>query len=285
MNQEWTEAKCLWWSEKRYTYHKKYMVFDFRTMSTQNKININQLIRNWPDGVVYTQRYLSSLGYYHDLVRRYKKSQWIEPVGRGAYKKFGGSVNFMGGIHAVQKQLGLSIYPGGRTALEWQGYAHYIRFRQRCFLFGKTGQSLPKWFYDAEWEETFTYHQTNLFSASDVGLTEYKQMRFSLTISAPERAALEMCYLIPKFQGFDEAEKIMNGLRALRPKLVQDLLESCKSIKAKRLFLYLADHSRAPWFKGLTLDKIDLGKGKRMIVKNGKYDAKYQISVPEIPEL
>lgn len=254
-------------------------------MSTQNNINLNQLIRNWPDGVLYTQRYLSSLGYYHDLVRRYKKSQWIEPVGRGVYKKFGDSVDFQGGIHAIQKQLGLSLYPGGRTALEWQGYAHYIRFKQRCFLFGKTGEKLPKWFYDAEWGETFTYHQTKLFSDSTLGLTEYEQMRISLTISASERAAIEMCYLIPKFQGFDEADKIMNGLMTLRPELLQTLLESCQSIKAKRLFLYLADRNGAPWFKELTIDKIDLGRGKRMIVKDGKYDAKYQISVPEIRDL
>ncbi|HEB32304.1 MAG TPA: hypothetical protein ENI15_15755 [Spirochaetes bacterium] len=30
--------------------------------------------------MVYTQRHLTNLGYYHNLVRRYKKSRWIEPV-------------------------------------------------------------------------------------------------------------------------------------------------------------------------------------------------------------
>jgi hypothetical protein len=28
------------------------------------------------------------------------------------------------------------------------------------------------------------------------------------------------------------------------------------------------------------LSKVDLGKGKRMIVPNGRYDAKYRITVP-----
>jgi hypothetical protein len=34
------------------------------------------------------------------------------------------------------------------------------------------------------------------------------------------------------------------------------------------------------WFKELNLDKINLGTGKRMIVKNGVLDTKYQITVP-----
>ena len=35
------------------------------------------------------------------------------------------------------------------------------------------------------------------------------------------------------------------------------------------------------WFKHLHLDKIDLGIGKRSIVKNGVYDGKYQITIPK----
>jgi hypothetical protein len=33
----------------------------------------------------------------------------------------------------------------------------------------------------------------------------------------------------------------------LRPKLVQQLLEACSSVKVKRLFLYMADIPRAQW--------------------------------------
>ena len=118
-------------------------------MSTQNKYTIKRLLLNWPDGLVYTQRYLTKLGYYHDLVSRYKKSQWIESVGPGAYKKYGDTVNWQAAVSAIQTQLNLPIHPGGRTALELLGYAHYIRFKDRVFLFGKTGKTLPKWFQNA----------------------------------------------------------------------------------------------------------------------------------------
>ena len=94
-----------------------------------------------------------------------------------------------------------------------------------------------------------------------------------------------MLYLVPKYQGFDEADKIINGLHALRSDVVQELLETCRSIKTKRLFLYMAERNGLPWFSDLNLNKIELGSGKRMIVKNGKYNAKYGISVPETRDI
>lgn len=253
-------------------------------MVTQNKININQLLSNWPDGMVYTQRHLSKLGYYHDLVRRYKKSRWIEPVGTGAYKKYDDTIDWQAGISAIQSQLKLTIHPGGRTALGLLGYAHYIRFKDRIFLFGKPGETLPKWFRDADWKKEIEYHQTKLFGDLQSGLMTYEHRGISLTVSSPERAALEMLYLVPRTQGFDEADKIMNGLLSLRSDILQELLEACRSIKTKRLFLYLSERNGLPWFSDLNLNNVDLGSGKRVIVKNGKYNAKYRISIPEIED-
>ena len=84
----------------------------------------------------------------------------------------------------------------------------------------------------------------------------------------------------------------MESLTSLRPDVVQSLLECCKSIKAKRLFLYLAEATEQPWFSKIRVVKINLGKGKRLIEKGGVFNAKYQITVPkelgdtdEVPEL
>lgn len=73
---------------------------------------------------------------------------------------------------------------------------------------------------------------------------------------------------------------------------MQSLLERCKSIKTKRLFLFLAEATEQPWFSKIRVAKIDLGKGKRLIVKGGVFNSKYQITVPkkldntdEVPEL
>ena len=73
----------------------------------------------------------------------------------------------------------------------------------------------------------------------------------------------------------------MNGLQTLRPKVVQELLEKCTSVKVKRVFLYIAEKLELPFVKKLDISKIDLGKGKMQVIKeNGKLNKKYQITVP-----
>jgi len=79
---------------------------------------------------------------------------------------------------------------------------------------------------------------------------------------------------------------MMEGLTNLRPKLLQELLERCTSIKVKRLFLYMADKAQHHWLTFIDQAKISLGEGDRSVVKAGIYVSKYRISVPkELVEL
>jgi hypothetical protein len=50
-------------------------------------------------------------------------------------------------------------------------------------------------------------------------------------------------------------------------------------VKVKRLFLWFAEKHDHAWLK--QLDRIDLGDGKRMLVRGGKLDPKFNITVPE----
>jgi hypothetical protein len=43
----------------------------------------------------------------------------------------------------------------------------------------------------------------------------------------------------------------------------------------------LADRHHHAWLNRLDKDSIDLGTGKRMLVRGGKLDRVYQITVPE----
>jgi hypothetical protein len=47
------------------------------------------------------------------------------------------------------------------------------------------------------------------------------------------------------------------------------------------LFFFFADRHSHAWLKPLKNEKFDLGTGKRMLVKGGKLDHAYQITVPE----
>jgi len=74
---------------------------------------------------------------------------------------------------------------------------------------------------------------------------------------------------------------LMEGLANLSPRRMQKLLVGCRSVKVKRLFFFFADRHQHRWLKQLDKSKVDLGSGKRMLVRGGKFDRTYQITVPE----
>ncbi len=250
-------------------------------MSIQKSTKL-QKIMQFPKGLVLTASYLNSQGIDPQLLARYKKSGWIESIGEGAYVTRGDKVDWQGALYAMQSQLKLPVHCGARTSLELQGYSHYVASKTRdVFLFGSTGQKLPLWFGKYDWKVNVTYKMTGLFPDNlSASYVNFPWGDFSIRISSPERAAMEMLYHVPAKQGFDEAMRIMQSLLSLRPELVQKLLESCASIKVKRLFLYMAQAANLPFVTKLNLKKVNLGKGDRTIIRGGRLDPQYRITVP-----
>lgn len=249
-------------------------------MSTENESKINSLLSTQPLGSVLTSAWLVDQGYSLELQKRYKKSQWFDSIGRGALIRFADEVDYLGGVYALQTQLGLSAHPAAKTALSLQGKAHYLALSlKKVQIFGNQGERLPLWFRKHDWHVDIE-HQKTSFLPADIGLVGIESKNFTVRVSSPARAIMECLYLVPKSQPLMEVFEIMEGLNNLRPAVVQELLELCKSVKVKRLFLYLADKADHDWFSYLNLEKIDLGSGKRSIVKEGVYISKYQITVP-----
>jgi hypothetical protein len=71
------------------------------------------------------------------------------------------------------------------------------------------------------------------------------------------------------------------GFATSAPRRLQQLLADCRSIKVKRLFVWFAERHNHAWLKKLDRAAIDLGRGKRMLVRGGKFDTKFNITVPE----
>jgi len=250
-------------------------------VSTDNRTKINQLINTHPADAILLAGWLSANGYSSDLQKRYRKSGWFDSVGTGAIIRAGRKPTHEGAIYALQKQADSGIHPAGRTALALHGKAHYLELaKNRVTLFGGTRERLPKWFQDYKWDVEIYYYPTS-FLPSDAGLVEFNTGSFSINVSSPVRALMECLYLAPERQDLVECAELMEGLNNLRPQTVQELLEKCTSIKVKRLFLYLAEKAGHEWVKYLDLKKVDLGKGKRALVKGGEYVTKYQITVPK----
>lgn len=250
-------------------------------MSTQNQSKINLLLQSQPPGVVLLSAWLAEQGYSLDLQKRYRKSKWLESIGSGAMVRFGDKIDFTGALYALQFQKGLSIHVGAKSALAYLGKAQYLELQTKSVqLFGAKGEILPTWFNEYPWGVEVSYF-TSAFLPPHLGLTKIDQPTFQINISNAARAMLECLYLVPDEQSLIECYELMESLNNLRPKLVQELLEQCTSVKVKRLFLYLAEKARHSWVDYLNIGQIELGSGKRSLTKNGTYIPKYKITVPK----
>ena len=192
-------------------------------MSIVRGAKLQTLMSSFPKGLALTVDLLRERGFDAQLLARYKRSRWLKPLGSGAYQRYGDKVDWQGGLAALQQQLKLSVHCGARTALDLQGYGHYVAFAARkVYLFGYPGQKLPKWFKEYDWHVKLVYKMTALFPRGmDESYVDVPAGDFSIRIASPERAAMEMLYYVPSEQGFDEAERIMESLLTLRPALVQ----------------------------------------------------------------
>jgi len=250
-------------------------------MNTERESKLNTLLSTSPSGIVLTSACLVEQGYSLDLQKQYKKSQWFDSIGTGALIRHGDQVDYLGGIYALQSQLGLSVHPAAKTALSLQGKAHYLELStKKVQLFGGKNENLPLWFKKRNWGLNVGCKLTG-FLPPELGLMEIEHKSFKVKISSAARAVMECLYLAPKSQPLLEVFELMEGLNNLRPATVQKLLEGCTSVKVKRLFLYLADKAEHEWLRYINLDKVNLGSGKRAIVSDGVYVSKYQITVPK----
>ncbi|GAB4195040.1 MAG: type IV toxin-antitoxin system AbiEi family antitoxin [Wenzhouxiangellaceae bacterium] len=250
-------------------------------MSVSKDKKLKNLLEQWPSGVVATTAWLKSFGVTTQLTQRYLKSGWIKPLGRGAYKKATDTVEWYGALASIQQQLSLPVHLGGPTALAAQGLSHYLRMgKERVFLFSMLHKKLPHWFLTYDWGQKIEHVKTS-FLPENLGIKEEKYEGVHIKMSSRERAILESLYLSPKHFDLLECYQILEGMYDIRPDVVQELLVACKTVRVKRLFLYMASKASLPVLEYLDLSKIDLGRGDRSITEKGVYNAEYKISIPK----
>lgn len=275
-------------------------------MSEQKGSKINRLQHILPEGLLVTAAWLEAKGYSSPLRSKYVSANWLEMPARSIYRRPSDrKVQWQHVVISLQHLLKLPFFVGGRTALELHGFAHYLPMGevQEIHLYGD--DPVPGWLKKLELETRFVFHKTeSLFgkahslSAVDFNLKDGTKVSrdtihgsfsvldsghwdWPMTISSPERAVLELLDEVPTKETFHQADVLMEGLRTLSPNRLNKLLADCKSIKVKRLFLWFAERHNFRWFKSIDQSKINLGSGKRMIAKGGKYVPKYKITVPE----
>lgn len=241
---------------------------------------IQQLLTGWPRGALRLSKELERKGIGRQLLASYKESGWVESFDHGVYKQSKDNVDWMGAVYALQQVKGSTLHPGGKTALALMGYGHYIGMgNEPTFLYMSPDESRQQWINKFK---SLVQFRTNSFDYTKKEyFTTHSAGTFPISISTPELAILEMLYLVPARQTFDEAGKLVEGLFTLRPKLLQKLLEECRSVKTVRLLLFFAEYFNHEWLNELDKTRFNTGKGKRVIVRNGVFSEKYQITIPK----
>ena len=278
----------------------------------QKRFKLNRLQRHLPDGLVADAAWLQQHGYSTSLRAKYAANGWLEQVARGVYRRPAAKLaprrraqemRWQQAVVSLQMLLGRPFTVGGRTALELQGFAHYLTTRAREAHLYSAGKP-PGWTANLPLDARLVFHNAQkLFSDSvvaaakkvtgrnagknDVGplpgglmLQTWGDREWPLVLSSPERATLELLDEVPKSETFHQVDVLMEGLANLSPRRMQTLLEDCHNVKVKRLFFWFADRHQHAWLKAIDRRKIDLGKGKRMLVRGGRLDPTYHITVP-----
>lgn len=244
-------------------------------------MNFFKILINIPNGVVLTSKWLKQQGISTNLLKVYRRNQSIYSISRGAYVKINDIPTMEGAIFALQ-QDDVNIHIGGRSALSgYHNIWHYLRKKQKYTLFSSKKNILPQWFKTAFLND-YTYCNY-IFLHTDLGI-ELRDtgLGFKILTSCPERAFLELLYSCPEDLSVQEAYEILELLPTLRPKILQDLLTNCSSVKVKRLFLYLSSKVNHIWNEALDLKKIDLGTSVYTINDKGKYVKEFNIVVNEV---
>jgi len=276
-------------------------------MAKQMEGKLHRLARSLPEGLIVDAAWLSKHGYSTSLRSQYVAAGWLQQPARQVYRRPMGSLGWQQVVISLQALLEYPLVVGGRTALELQGYAHYLAHETKAIhLYGP--QRPPTWLHKLQVDVRFLYHndrklfpnkpalrtfpslnwnprkaQGSTTDSSDYGLTvqPWGQWDWPLTLSKPERAVLELLDELPERESFHQVDKLIEGLPNLSPHRLQKLLADCRNVKVKRLFFFFADRHQHAWVKRVKKNAVDLGKGKRMLVKGGKFNSTYQITVPE----
>lgn len=275
-------------------------------MDEQNKPKINQLQDLLGEGLLASTGWLEGRGYSRALLSSYVKRGWLVSPVRGFYRRPGPALKWQHVVGSLQ-MLGESFFHvGGRTALVHHGLGHYVQMSgpETIYLYGP--EVLPGWVNKLGLQERFVARNDAMFStlrarrnAAGVAvddhavplrpgqLTEFGLLPstwgawdWQLWYSSDERAIFEVLQDVPTKESVYEADVLMQGLASLRPARVTAMLRACTRVNVKRLFLALAERHQHAWLKHVDLQGVDLGKGKRMLVRGGKLHPKYQITLP-----
>ena len=124
---------------------------------------LNRLQSNLPEGLLADTRWLKEHGFSRQLWNHYVASGWLERPARGVFVRPRGALLWQHVVISLQNLLKLPLVVGGRTALDLQGFSHYLaREAKEVHLYGRVAP--PTWLAKLNADVRFVSHlSTKLF--------------------------------------------------------------------------------------------------------------------------
>ncbi len=263
------------------------------SVAARNEQKLNRLLRTIPPGMVVDAGWMTEAGYSTSLRSQYVTAGWLERPARGVYKTPAGVLTWEAVLASLQHLMHRSLHVGGSSALELHGYGPNLAPGAPPSVVVYSDEPLPSWLNQLPDMPSFERRAiARLFPIDASHSTDHTTgarrtiapldtaARYPLLASLPERAWLELLDDVPHRVTFEMADTLGDGLRTLRPALMQQLLESVQSVKVRRLALWFADRHTQPWRERFDRDHIDLGTGNRTLAPKGRLDPTYLITYP-----
>ncbi|MGYP000035436735 len=200
-------------------------------------------------------------------------------LSKGVMYRTGDSLSAYAALSCYNRQLGKTFRVAAHSALELFGFNHYVPMGKPLLMVAHGKQRVPEWIRHDVFDRVIKPFSTDTFSEPQTAtIVKYE---VDLLVSTPEQAFLECLLLAPQQYSYMDLFYMMEQLTTLRPEMLQQLLETTKNLKVKRMFLYMAEKAGHYWFEALDTSKIGLGTSKLQLSKNGIYISKYKITVPK----
>ena len=251
-------------------------------MKTHLKLKSKPPDRLPPEGQLVNRAWLNARGADRPLIDSWLRSGKLVAVAHGVYRRPGPPVKWEQVVYSL-KEIGVCVHVGGRSALELQGLAHYLPLQGVTRISLYTTSRVPSWIQTFSGDYRFTVYRRRLFKtlpSTALVSKPFGAWDWPVPYATVELALFELLADVRQASDFEFADTFFESATVLRPAVIRELLLSCSHVLAKRLFLWFAARHGYAWFKKLDTKGVDLGRGKRVVVRGGSLDTTYQITVP-----
>jgi len=245
-------------------------VVNNRSVTTITRTKLNTLYSQTTPGAPLTSEDLGALGVSADLAVHYVRAGWLVRLARGVFSRPNDTLALHPTLIQLQRRIG-GLHVGGKSALDWYGVRQYLSQQQpNLNLYGWDAARLPDWFTERFPAE---YHRKRLFDEQPNALLHagpFEQRSGAPTVSAPERALLEVLSDVGVRQPLQEARELAESTYSLRADVLRELLQHCTSIKTVRLCLRLGRELSLPWAAKLDPAQLPTGSDRAWVSRSAE---------------